>query len=194
MIKMSNWIVCVCVVFLAVIEICYTQDCTYKGTKQVNPDAGCKYVFIKTNSMDQDILASNLTHMSLTHTMEFKNTGITSLPDITALATTLRMLILDSNWLLSALPALIMSQLHNLEELYVLKSPELSQLPDVSMPKLWNLEIEHLGFESIPYLPNLGKTITVSILLHNTNTNCYSVQHHGTGKVIHGALCTQRPL
>ena len=159
-------------------HITMMQGCTYKGDQTVNPTSTCKSVIIEANALDEnDILASNLTHMIKTKSMTFKNTGITSLPDITALGTILKILTLELNAQLTSLPANIMSQMQALQQLFLIKNYKLSQLQDTPMPKLWNLEIENCGFESIPYLPAMGKTITVSLCRYDRNSTKLSPVH-----------------
>ena len=149
--------------------------CMYKDNQTVNPNAACEKVFVQDNIRDADtIFVADLSHLTAITELYFDQTGITTLPDIRAINSTLLKLSLLSNDQLAVIPSEILGQMQALVSLTLSGSPLLTQIPDVPLVELQHLTIKGI-FGSIPYLPVMGETITVSLKCLYKETRYFTV-------------------
>ena len=151
------------VVFIMLLALSDARVCTFNGNQIINPAADCTSLNIWDNSRDSDILVPDLSYLSgRIIWIQFVNTGITALPDLTIIATSVKKIYLQSNHKLTSLPPEIMSQFQALELLYLNDNPLLVALPDVPLPNLSTLSLKNSAYTSLMNIPQMGKTIKVS--------------------------------
>ena len=150
-------------VFIMLLALSDARECLLTGNDILNPEADCTSLNIGHNSRDSDILVSDLSYLSgRIIWISFMSTGITVLPDLTMIATSVERLYLQGNYKLTSLPPEIMSQFQALEILYLKNNPLLVVLPDVPLPNLHTLSLLNSAYTSLMNIPQMGKTIKVS--------------------------------
>ena len=136
--------------------------CQYNGDTLVVPTAACTDINILITSRDESTILSGFPDNLVATKMVLKRTGITSLPDMSKVAATLTKLNLWLNEKLTTLQPERLAQLQKLEQLLLWYAEKLAVLPDLPLPNLWQIVITTTAMTSIPNLPQMCQSVTVS--------------------------------
>ena len=155
-------------VFILLLKLlCPVRSCTYDVDEPVNPASTCTVINVKHIPRDADLFVPDLSHVTSVTYLLIQNTGITTLPDISAMKGTMTTLRLFNNKKLTVIPGEILGQFQKLRTLIISFNNILTTLPDVSLSRLTVLQMFKTFFTVTPYLPEMGKTITVSAQLNS---------------------------
>ena len=149
-------------ILLLLTSVYYIHACTYDVNVPVNPDSTCTSLTVKNIPRDADLFVPDLSHVTSVTFLAIQNTGITTLPDIGPMEATVRTFRLFDNKLLTTIPIEILKELQQMRTFIISFNNVLTVLPDVYLRSLRKLQFFRSYFTSIPYLPEMGKTITVS--------------------------------